>query len=265
MTLLMFCLAGYGYDYEYDKDAGVWFVDNFHGCPNHVLLYYMVKPDRQNQNTRSAYGFAGKNVPVDPDYDKYYLEYLDEVKEIYGYYTLGFAFAYQSENRKVIDTITSPDGTEYEIWLWQFGIEDGEYSFSGMDDYHDYTLDTALNYTGKEDWIDVSGGDTIKVYTFFEGSYHFPEEDKKMLIKYAKQNEFGYVEEETIAVEQTEPVPVHVIEESEDPEEEIKLETIEPETENKSLDMGLMIKSIAFILISAGCIIWANKIRKERQ
>lgn len=151
---------------QYDSDEEYIYMDNFHGNPNHVLLYYVVRPDRYNQNNMGTYTFG---VGVDSvSWDAESQAYYDNNP---GLKIESLAFQFYAEDRDVVDQFEF-QGIPYEVWRFQFGLEDGEYYFYGIDDNNHYTLDKGLELP-KTFWTDnnkvvvgAAGESQINIYTF---------------------------------------------------------------------------------------------------
>ncbi len=166
-AMLTFPQTALAYDTsQYDSDETYIYMDNFHDNPNKVLLYYVVRPDRYNQSNMGFYtfGVGVDSVSWDADTQAYYDE-NPEVKIV------PLAYKFYAEDREVVDQFEF-QGIQYEVWRFQFGLEDGEYYFYGRDVNDHYTLDKGLElppkmyYDNNKVVVGAAGESQINVYTF---------------------------------------------------------------------------------------------------
>lgn len=242
--------------YEFEPEDSIWHVDNRKGMPNHIRLFYMLKPGRYESHNKNAYGFWVSDTKYDPEYEKWVKEIEDEGHTYYSQ----MMFPYYSENKKIYKTINGEDGNPlYEVWLWQFGVMDGKYYFAGEDmDWNDYTLNEDLSFDNKanidtEPFILGAGNRDVNVYTFWNGlNEELADEDIVALQKFAFENEGILTQnaaetEQTLTVKQDNSSATVSIEEVKD--DEPVLEEIKEKKEDKEpIDIKKILIGVVCVL-----------------
>lgn len=258
---------------DYTNPEGEWIVDNFHGKDNHVVFYMLAdSSDRNVQNIRSSYHFACVNGEFPDGWDSSYV---------------AFVFNFSPENKRVIQTTDVGD-----IWVWEFGLEDGDYMFSTgtQDGFDNYVLDSTLKLPVAQEGFklkeyvqevtSVGGGETIRLYAI-KGSKEYAKANAEFFSEWAEKNESDYInlqkdiagdsgETETIVVDEptitteeiqsTESLPVVDATETEDDTEEALPEVeSEPAVEEKSGSGVIKIVGTLFAVAILGLLVKFSK------
>lgn len=212
LSMSITVLADYDPDTDERDDTGTYIVDNYTQRDSNVTLFIYAQTsdvDTKLFEYAFSFGYFGPTSQDNPDVDANY--------DWNNYKSLDFYF--RAAN---IDKYDELDGEE--IWVDQFSIENGYYTFASALDVN--TLDPTDFYSGTEHNYLYVSNENIRLYTM-QGSDEWKNSHKDAFSEWAKKTDAALSQKSFAAEEETtiEETPETVTEET----------TIEPITEETSI------------------------------
>lgn len=176
LTILMSSTVfAYNYDDYTIDDEGDWYVTDEVDPDCQVTLYMLLKPDLQTLSNYGIYEF----LCTDGDFP-------DDWEEATPSGIAYMMFKFMPANKDVYMDLDS----DYQIWKWTFGIENGTYTFDqGTDDMGCTTLDSSLTYTPGESESVTLNNEDINLYCFYGSTFDEDPDALLMLEDFATEME----------------------------------------------------------------------------